>query len=113
MTALILCWHCIYLAVINFQLLNLTIWFDIRKGLSVVLAVLGRFVNHISDEPDFVENKRVLQNNLGKPKIPIQIIKNAKRNRYKRTNEQWYSRSLWPFQGDRDEVLNGNQTRIN
>ena len=53
-----------------------------------MLAVLGRFVNHISDEPDFVENKRVLQSNLGKPKIPIQIIKNAKRNRYKRTNEQ-------------------------
>ena len=31
-----------------------------------------------------------------KPKVSIQIIKNAKRNSYKRTNEHWYSRPLWP-----------------
>ena len=34
----------------------------------------------------------------------MQIIKNTKRNRYKRTNEQWYSRPLWPF-------LKGTETK--
>ena len=34
----------------------------------------------------------------------MQIIKNAKRNRYKRTNEHWYSRPLWPF-------LKGTETK--
>ena len=42
------CWPCIFLAVINFTVLNLTIWFDIWKGLSVGHAVFGRFANHIS-----------------------------------------------------------------
>ena len=32
-----------------------------------------------------------------KPKVSIQIIKNAKSNGYKRTNEHWYSRPLWLF----------------
>ena len=49
-----------------------------------------------------------------KPKASIQIIKNAKRNRYKRTNEHWYSRSpITSSQGDWDEVQNENQTHIN
>ena len=48
MIALILCWHIIHLAVINFQLLILALWFDIWKRLSVVHAVFERFFNHIS-----------------------------------------------------------------
>ena len=32
-----------------------------------------------------------------KRKVSIQIIKNAERNRYKRTNKHWYSRPLSPF----------------
>ena len=41
-------------------------------------------------------SRKLLQNNPRKPKVSIQIIKNAKRNRYKRTNEHWYSRPLIP-----------------
>ena len=37
-------------------------------------------------------------------KVSMQIIKNAKRNRYKRTNEHWYSRPLWP-------ILKGTETK--
>ena len=37
-------------------------------------------------------------------KVSIQVIKNAKRNKYKRTKEQWYSRPLWPF-------LKGTETK--
>ena len=37
-------------------------------------------------------------------KVSVQIIKNAKRNRYKRTNEPWYSRPLRPF-------LKGTETK--
>ena len=46
--ALVLCWRSIHRAVINFQLLNLAVWFDIWKDLSVAHAVFGRFLNHIS-----------------------------------------------------------------
>ena len=41
-------------------------------------------------------SRKLLQNNPRKPKVSIQIIKNAKRNRYKRTNEHLYSRPLIP-----------------
>ena len=44
---LILYWCNIRLAAINFQVLNLAIWFNIGIGLSVVHAAFGRFVNHI------------------------------------------------------------------
>ena len=37
----------LHLAAINFQLLNLAIWFEIWKWLSEGRAVFGRFVNHI------------------------------------------------------------------
>ena len=37
----------LHLAAINFQLLNLAIWFEIWKWLSDGRAVFGRFVNHI------------------------------------------------------------------
>ena len=46
--ALLLYWGSMHLAAINFQLLNLAIWFDIWKRLSVEHAVFGRFINHIS-----------------------------------------------------------------
>ena len=39
----------------------------------------------------------LLQNNLRKRKVSIQIIKNTKRNRYKRTNEHLYSQPLESF----------------
>ena len=39
----------------------------------------------------------LLQNNLGKRKVSIQIIKNAKRNRYKRTNQHLYPKPLESF----------------
>ena len=42
--------------------------------------------------------------NRQKPKDSIQIIKNAKRNRYKRTNEQQYSKALKHF-------LSGTETK--
>ena len=32
-----------------------------------------------------------------KPKVSVQIIKNAKWNKYKRTNEHWHSKPLWLF----------------
>ena len=48
MIALIMCLCGIHLAIINFQLLNLAIWFDIWKGVSVAHAINGRFVNYIS-----------------------------------------------------------------
>ena len=45
--ALILRWRSIHLAEINLQLLNLAIWFNIWKGLSVAHAVFRRIFNHI------------------------------------------------------------------
>ena len=45
--ALLLYWGSMHLAAINFQLLNLAIWFDICKRLSFAHAVFGRFVSHI------------------------------------------------------------------
>ena len=45
--ALLLYWRSIHLTAINFQLLNLAIWFDIWKRLGVAHAVFGRFVSHI------------------------------------------------------------------
>ena len=47
-TALILCWHSVHIVAINFQPLNLAVWFNIWRGFSVAHAVPGRFVNHIS-----------------------------------------------------------------
>ena len=43
------------------------------------------------------EKLDVVKNNLGKRKVSIQIIKNAKRNRYKRTNQHLYPKPLESF----------------
>ena len=49
-----------------------------------------------------------------KPKDSIQIIKNAKRNRHKRTNEQLYSKPLYPFlKGTETKYKMNLPTRVN
>ena len=44
-----------------------------------------------------IKNAKRTQNNLQKPKVLIQIIRNAKRNGYKQTNKQTNTDILDPY----------------
>ena len=82
--------------VIQVSFLNFNKTFDVRSLCNRFLRCICVCYKTIFENPE-VSIQITKNAKRNRYKQTNEVTKNAKRNRYKQTNEHWYSRPLWPF----------------